>query len=179
MDVRDVTAVSSFFQQNPAELLICAAGIIRDVPLLRLTANCWDEVLAVNFKGAATCAKAALPEMIRNGSGHIIFISSFSALRPPVGQAAYAAAKAALLGFTRDLARAHGRQNIRVNAVLPGFIESRMTKNVTAKRRDEVRDDHLLNRFNTAAEVGKFIRHLHNDLPHTSGQVFQLDSRLS
>jgi len=179
LDVRDQTSIQRFFQQNPTELLICAAGIVRDVPLLRMTGDSWDDVFAVNFKGAAACAKAVLPEMIRNCVGQIIFISSFSALHPPVGQAAYATAKAALLGLTRDIALAHGRQNIRVNAVLPGFIESRMTENVTDQRRDEVRDSHLLHRFNTPAEVGKFIRHLHHDLPHTSGQVFQLDSRIS
>ncbi len=179
MDVRDEAMVRDYFQHHPAELLVCAAGIIRDAPLLRLTSDSWDDVLAVNFKGAAACARAALSQMIRNGGGHIIFISSFSALHPPVGQAAYAAAKAALLGLTEDLARAHGNRNIRVNAVLPGFIESRITENVTAKRRDEVRESHLLSRFNTPDEVGKFIRHLHHDLPHTSGQVFQLDSRIS
>ncbi len=179
MDVCDETAVRNFFQQNPAELLVCAAGITLDVPLLRMTGDSWDKVIAVNFKGAAACARAALPEMILKGRGHIIFISSFSALHPPVGQAAYATAKAALLGLTRDLALTHGGQNIRVNTILPGFIESRMTENVTDKRRDEVRDSHALSRFNTPDEVGKFIRHLHHELPHTSGQVFQLDSRIS
>ncbi|MEO5716836.1 MAG: SDR family NAD(P)-dependent oxidoreductase [Luteolibacter sp.] len=179
MDVRDESSVRRFFQQNPLELLVCAAGIIRDAPLLRMTGDSWDDVIAVNFKGAVACARAALPAMIRNGGGHIIFISSFSALHPPVGQAAYATAKAALLGLMEDLARAHGPQNIRVNTVLPGFIETRMTESVSEKRREEVRDSHLLKRFNTPVEVGKFIRHLHHHLPHTSGQVFQLDSRIS
>jgi len=179
MDVRDETAVQRFFQENDAALLVCAAGIIRDAPLLRMTRDSWDDVFAVNFKGAAACAKAVLPEMIRNGGGHIIFISSFSALHPPVGQAAYATAKAALLGLTADLARSHGERNIRINAVLPGFIETRMTESVTALRREQVRESHVLKRFNTPAEVGKFIRHLHHELPHTSGQVFQLDSRIS
>ena len=179
MDVRDVKAVRSFFDRQAADLLVCAAGIVRDALLPRMTEEAWDEVFNVNFTGAAACARAALPKMMEKGEGHIIFISSYSALHPPAGQAAYATAKAALLGLTRDLARSHGASNIRVNVILPGFLETRMTKEVTAKRRGEVLAEHVLHRFNTPETVGKFIRHLHHDLPHTSGQVFQLDSRIS
>jgi 3-oxoacyl-[acyl-carrier protein] reductase len=141
--------------------------------------NEWDEVFAVNFQGAIDCAAEVLPEMIRQGHGHVVFISSYSALHPAVGQAAYAASKAALLGLTADLAARHGSSNIRVNAILPGFIETGMTETVSARRKTEILADHSLNRFNTLAAVAKFIRHLHEDLPHTSGQVFQLDSRIS
>jgi 3-oxoacyl-[acyl-carrier protein] reductase len=115
--------------------------------------------------------------MIARGHGHIVFISSHSAKHPPVGQAAYASAKAALLGLTADLAALHGASNIRINAVLPGFVETRMTENVTETRRKQVLADHSLGRFNTCREAAAFIRFLHHELPHTSGQVFQLDSR--
>jgi 3-oxoacyl-[acyl-carrier protein] reductase len=179
MDVRDQTAVCSYFQRCPAQLLVCGAGIIRDALLQGTSSDSWDEVIAVNFDGAAACALAALPHMIAAGGGHIIFISSFSALHPPPGQVAYGTAKAALLGLTQDLARRFGSDNVRVNAVLPGFLETRMTDGVVGKRREAVLGAHLLDRFNTPAEVGKFIRHLHHDLPHTSGQAFQLDSRIA
>ena len=179
LDVCDESSISRFFQRHPADLLVCAAGITRDVPLARLSEQAWDEVFAVNFNGALACARAALPGMIQKKSGHIIFISSFSAIQPPIGQIAYAASKAALLGLTEDLARTFGSQNIRVNAILPGFLETKMTAEVTAKRRKEVREDHVLGRFNSPDQVAKFIRHLHHDLPHTSGQHFQLDSRIA
>jgi 3-oxoacyl-[acyl-carrier protein] reductase len=117
--------------------------------------------------------------MLARNTGHIIFISSFSALHPPLGQVAYAAAKAALLGYVADLAGRHGRSNIRVNAVLPGFLETRMTETVSARRRSEILAAHALERFNTCREAAGFIRFLHHDLPHTSGQVFQLDSRVN
>jgi 3-oxoacyl-[acyl-carrier protein] reductase len=152
--------------------------MVRDAPLARTTESAWEEVFAVNFTGALNCARAALPGMLERKSGHIIFFSSFSALHPPVGQVAYATAKAALLGLTVDLASTHGRAGVRVNAILPGFMESRMTASVSAQRLATIRADHLLGRFNGALEVAKFIRHLHHDLPHTSGQIFQLDSRL-
>jgi 3-oxoacyl-[acyl-carrier protein] reductase len=115
--------------------------------------------------------------MIARGHGHIIFISSRSAKHPPIGQAAYATAKAALLGLTADLASRHGPSNIRVNTVLPGFMETRMTENITQTRRQQVLADHSLGRFNTCRQTAAFIRFLHHELPHTSGQVFQLDSR--
>lgn len=179
LDVADSASVRRWMDSRPVDLLVCAAGITRDAPLARLEEMAWDEVVAVNYQGAADCAAAALPWMIEQGHGHIVFISSYSALHPPVGQAAYAAAKAALLGLTESLARQHGRCGIRVNAILPGFLETRMTEAVSAHRQAQIMEDHSLGRFNTPAAVGKFIHHLHEDLPHTSGQVFQLDSRIS
>jgi len=177
LDVRDSDAVRAYFERRPVELLVCAAGVIRDAPLARLSAEAWAETWAVNFHGAEQCAKAVLPGMRQRGGGHIVFISSFSALHPPVGQAAYAAAKAALLGFATDLAASKENPNIRINAVLPGFLETRMTETVTAPRRKQILEAHTLGRFNTCEATAGFIRFLHDELPHTSGQVFQLDSR--
>lgn len=179
LDVRDEAAVRAYFQQRQVDLLVCAAGITRDAPLARLAESAWDETWAVNFKGASLCADAVLPGMRMRKNGHLVFISSFSAINPPPGQVSYAASKAALLGLVRDLAERHGRDNIRVNAVLPGFMETRMTESVTERRREEVRAAHALGRFNTCDEAAGFIRFLHHAMPHTSGQVFQLDSRIS
>ena len=159
------------------DLLVCAAGVTHDVPIARLSEESWDHVMAVNYHGAKNCAESALPSMIARGSGSIIFISSYSALHPPVGQAAYAVAKAALLGLTKDLARRWGIHGIRVNAILPGFIETRMTDGVSLQRRTEILADHALGRYNTPASAADFIRHLQERMPHTSGQYFQLDSR--
>jgi 3-oxoacyl-[acyl-carrier protein] reductase len=177
LDIRDAAAVKNFFHHRHTDLLVCAAGITSDGPLAHLTHEAWDDTWSVNFRGALDCAEAALPGMIARGGGHIIFISSYSAIHAPSGQAAYATAKAALLGLTADLARRHGPSNIRVNAVLPGFLETRMTHSVSEKRRAEILAAHSLGRFNTCERVADFIRFLHHDLPHTSGQVFQLDSR--
>ncbi len=179
LDVSDSRAIRIYLESRRVDLLVCAAGITRDTPLARLDEGAWDEVFAVNYQGAADCAAAVLPRMIGRGSGHIVFISSFSALHPAAGQVAYSAAKAALLGLTESLAQRNGPHGIRVNAILPGFLETRMTRGVSGKRKAEILADHTLGRFNTPGAVAKFIRHLHEDLPHTSGQVFQLDSRIS
>jgi len=179
LDVRNRAAVQEYFRQRKTNLLICAAGVTHDAPLVRLSENTWDETWHVNFKGAALCADAVLPGMLAENNGHIVFISSFSALHPPAGQAAYASAKAALLGLATELAARHGSSNIRVNAVLPGFLETKMTASVTDRRRTEILAAHTLGRLNTCHEAARFIRFLHHEMPHTSGQVFQLDSRPS
>lgn len=178
LDVTDPTAITAYFSDLPVDLLVCAAGLTGEQPLGRLPETLWDGVLAVNFTGAAACARAALPGMIARGAGHLLFVSSFSALHPPPGLAAYAAAKAALLGLTRDLAARHGAQGVRVNSILPGFLETRMTREVTSGRRAAVLAEHTLGAFNTPQAVAGFIHFLHHHLPHTSGQYFQLDSRL-
>lgn len=177
LDVRDRKAIDRFFRGRAVDLLVCAAGITGDALLARQTPEQWDEVLDVNLRGARRCAIAALEQMIPRKQGHIIFVSSHSAVHPPVGQAAYAASKAALLGLTRDLASLHGQDGIRVNAILPGFLETRMTAGLGETRRQEILADHHLGRFNTPEAVGALIRCLHEDLTHTSGQIFQLDSR--
>ncbi|WP_240963783.1 SDR family NAD(P)-dependent oxidoreductase [Luteolibacter luteus] len=178
LDVTDEAGAKDYFRRHSPELLVCNAGITRDAPLAKLREADWDQVLAVNLRGAANCAAAALKGMLRSRSGHIVFISSYSAIHPPAGQAAYAAAKAGLIGLGKSLAKELGSAGIRVNVILPGFLETRMTEAVSPERRDQVKSEHALGRFNTPEAVAAFLRTLHLHLPHTSGQVFQLDSRV-
>lgn len=178
LDVRCADSVHEYFTGREVDLLVCNAGITRDHLLTHLTESDWDDLWAVNYSGALACAEAVRESMQPRGGGDIVFISSFSAKHPPLGQSGYASAKAALLGLTSDLAVRYGPDNIRVNAILPGFLESRMTASVSSERRQQVLDHHTLGRFNEASAVARFIRFLHLELPHTSGQVFQLDSRL-
>jgi 3-oxoacyl-[acyl-carrier protein] reductase len=177
VDLQNTRELETYLSCRSVDLLICAAGMIRDVPLTRATELDWDNVFSVNYQAAATCARMVLPRMMTEGRGHIVFISSYSALHPPIGQVAYATAKAALLGLTAALAVEHGAYGIRVNAILPGFLETRMTETVSSRRKNEVLAAHSLGCFNTPQTVAKFIRFLHEELSATSGQVFQLDSR--
>ncbi|MCW1913220.1 SDR family NAD(P)-dependent oxidoreductase [Luteolibacter sp. GHJ8] len=178
LDVCDASAVKEFFKDRAVDLLICNAGLTRDALLGKLPEEDWDAVMESNLRGAARCAAAASRGMLRARAGHLVFISSHSAIHPPAGQAAYAAAKAGLIGLTMSLAKELGPAGIRVNAVLPGFLETRMTKGLSVERREEVRAEHVLGRFNTAEAVGQFLVTLHERMPHSSGQVFRLDSRV-
>ena len=177
LDVTQASEVGIYFAERETDLLVCNAGITRDQPLARLTDMDWQDVVDVNLKGAIRCTRAAIESMKDRGGGSIVIVSSYSALHPPVGQSAYAASKAALLGYVSELAQEVGEDNIRINAILPGFLETKMTHSVREERKGEVIEEHTLKRLNTPSEVAAFIRFLHQELPHTSGQVFQLDSR--
>ena len=171
-------AIRRYFDEYPCDLLVCAAGIIRDRPLAKMPERDWDEVMHVNCGLASRVAEAAIPGMRSRGSGHVVFVSSYAALHPADGQAAYATAKACLHGYARDLAQEHGDAGLRFNVVLPGFMETAMTDSVSPQRREEVLSAHVLRRFNTPAHSARFIRFLEESMPHTSGQLFSLDSRL-
>lgn len=179
LDVTDASAVTTYFSHTHPDLLICNAGAIRDAPIVKLDPADWQHVIDVNFHGARRCALAVLTEMKRRECGHVVFISSYSALHPPVGQSAYAAAKAALLGLTRDLAVEAGSYGVRANTILPGFLDTPMTFAISEDRKEAVRSSHVLGSINTPESVAAFIWHLHHELPYTSGQTFQLDSRIS
>ena len=177
LDLADAGAVAQYFAVESCDLLVCAAGIVRDQPVSRMLESEWDDVFGVNFSAAACCAEAALPGMAVRGSGHVVFISSYAAVHPAVGQAAYATAKAALLGLTKGLAAEYGGAGVRVNAVLPGFLETPMTEAVSPKRKEVVRNLHMLGEFNTVDAAADFIWFLEERMPYTSGQSFSLDSR--
>jgi len=178
LDVTSQSSIIAYMHDHPCDLLICAAGMIDDRLLAKATSDQWDQLLDTNLRGAAWCAREVGKNMLKNGKGHIIFISSYSALHPPLGQIAYASAKAGLLGLTKSLAREWGSAQIRVNALLPGFMDNNMTSNVPAPHREKILADHVLGHFNTEKQVAQFIYHLHNHLTHTSGQIINLDSRI-
>jgi 3-oxoacyl-[acyl-carrier protein] reductase len=179
LDVTSTDSVCAFFETlDPLDLLVANAGLSHDQLLARTSEADWDRQLEVNLNGAYRCAKAALKPMLRRRAGHLVFISSYSAIHPPAGQAAYAAAKAGLIGLAKSLAREVGPAGIRVNVIMPGFLETRMTAAVSDARKEIVRRKHALGRLNTTDSVARFLLHLHLHLPHTSGQIFQLDSRV-
>jgi len=179
LDVSQSEHVQSYFSEvGDVDLLVCNAGVTADKPLLRMTVEDWDQVMQVNLKGAFRCAREVSRGMVKRRSGHIVLISSFSAIHPPIGQANYAASKAAMLGMMKSMARELGPRNVRVNAILPGFLQTRMTEELENVVKEAARDNHVLGRFNTPQVVADFVNFLHHQMPHTSGQVFNLDSRI-
>lgn len=179
LDLTSSFAIETFFSENPCDLLVCAAGAIADQPIIKMHESVWDEIFDINYLAAKRCALAAVASMMDKNQGHVIFISSYAACHPVIGQAAYSTAKAALLGLTRDLAFEYGPNHIRVNAILPGFMDTPMTESVSCERKREVRHSHVMGQFNTPDIVADFIWFLQECMPHTSGQIFQLDSRPS
>ncbi|MFK7909464.1 MAG: SDR family NAD(P)-dependent oxidoreductase [Akkermansiaceae bacterium] len=179
LDVISASSVKNYIgAAGEIDLLVCNAGATLDKPLAHMSESDWDQVMQVNLKGAFLCAREVSRSMMKRRSGHIIFISSFSAIHPPAGQTNYAAAKSALLGMMKSMAQEMGSRNVRVNAVLPGFLETKMTEDLPREAKQAALMRHSVGRYNTPEAVGEFITFLHQQLPHTSGQVFNLDSRI-
>lgn len=182
MNVRDRSQVEDVARQVIArwgriDVLVNCAGVTADAPAWKISPADWDQVLAVNLKAAFLCAQAALGPMVRQRGGHIIHISSFAAKTGARGQASYAAAKAGLIGLTESLAREGASHNIRVNAVLPGVLATRMISQLTSVQLHELVSANVLGRINELNEVARFIVFLAR-MRNVSGQVFQLDSRI-
>jgi 3-oxoacyl-[acyl-carrier protein] reductase len=118
---------STLSELGQVDALINNAGITRDTLLMRMSEDDWDAVLSTNLKGAFLVSKAAIRPMIRQRSGRIVNMTSVIGLVGNDGQANYASAKAGLIGLTKSMAKEVGSRGITVNAVAPGFIETRLT----------------------------------------------------
>jgi 3-oxoacyl-[acyl-carrier protein] reductase len=178
MDVRDEKQVQAYFSRlDHLDVLIANAGLTRDGAVTGLKDENFTDALDTNLRGAFLCARAALKLMLAQRSGHILFIGSRAGRYGTAGQSVYAAAKAGLVGLAQSLAREYGPRNIRCNVVLPGFLETPMTASLSGERREQIRGEHALGRFNTVENAARFIAFL-SELDHVSGQVFTLDSRI-
>ncbi|MFC5050722.1 SDR family NAD(P)-dependent oxidoreductase [Rubritalea spongiae] len=179
LDVTDDASVDAFFKVcGEVDLLVCNAGKTEDGLLAKMSETVWDRVMEVNLKGAFRCARAVSKAMLKRRSGHVVFVSSYSAFHPPLGQANYSAAKAGLEGMCKSLAQEWGGCGVRVNLIVPGFMETRMTESLNESVLDAVKKKHVLFSFNSPDKVAQFVRFLDQTMTQTSGQVFNLDSRI-
>lgn len=183
LDVTDAAAIAAAFAlirraTGGLDLLVNNAGLTADAPFWKIPEADWDRVINVCLKGAWRCCQAAVPLLEARHGGHIIQISSFAGRAGARGQAAYAAAKAGLLGLTQSLAAELAAKEIRVNAVLPGVLPTGMTSQLPPEQLAALAAANLLQRINTLDEVARFVAFLATTR-NISGQVFQLDSRLA
>jgi len=157
------------------DVLVNNAGITRDTLLMRMTEEQWDLVLKVNLKSVFNMTKAILRIMMKQRNGSIINMSSVVGVSGNAGQANYSASKAGMIGFTKSMAKELGSRNIRVNAIAPGFIETKMTE----KLPDDVRAEWMkiipLRRGGKPEDVANVALFLASDLSsYVSGQVINV-----
>jgi len=144
------------------DVLVNNAGTIADRTLAKMTKEEWQKVIDVNLTGVFHCTKLALPLLIPN-QGKIVSISSVVGERGNFGQTNYAASKAGILGFTKSLAKELGRFGVRVNAVCPGLIETRMIETMPEQVRETAKRLTCLGRFGKPEEVANVVAFLASD----------------
>jgi 3-oxoacyl-[acyl-carrier protein] reductase len=158
------------------DILVNNAGITRDGLLVRMKEEDWNLVLSVNLNGTFHCTKAVMQPMTKQRYGRIVNIASIVGAMGNAGQANYAASKAAVIGFTKTIAREYASRMVTVNAVAPGFIDTAMTQALPAEVKETLQKQIPLGRLGQPSDVADAVRFLASDeAGYITGQVIHVN----
>ncbi len=161
------------------DILVNNAGITRDNLLLKMSEADFDAVINVNLKGTFNCIKHVTPIMLKQRGGKIINMASVVALMGNAGQANYCASKAGIIGLTRSAARELGSKSITVNAVAPGFINTKMTDVLPEEVKNNYMKEIPLKKFGEVEDIAKTVAFLASDAAnYITGQVISVNGGL-
>lgn len=179
-DVTNQSEISDIFKEiGTIDVLINNAGITRDNIIVRLSKNDWNSVINTNLNGTYNCCKAAAKYMIKQKSGKIINISSIVGQIGNKGQSNYAASKAGIIGLTKSLAKELAVRNITVNAINPGYIDTKMTQELSDKNKDVFLSNIPLNKFGDPQDISNLVCFLaSNKSNYITGQSINVDGGL-
>jgi 3-oxoacyl-[acyl-carrier protein] reductase len=181
VDVADAAAVAAAGEKILAEtgrvdILVNNAGVTRDGLVMRMSEADWDTVLDTNLKGAFLFTKALTRAFVKQRSGRIINVASVIGLIGNAGQCNYAASKAALIGFTKSIARELASRSITVNALAPGFIETDMTSGLDEEMRKNILKQIPLNMLGQTEDIANAALFLASPAArYVTGQVLTVD----
>jgi 3-oxoacyl-[acyl-carrier protein] reductase len=158
------------------DVLVHSAGITRDHVLWKMSDEEWSDVLRVNLDSAFYLMRAATPLLRETGGGSVVLVSSITAQRGKFGQTNYAASKAGMIALGKTAALELGRFGIRVNAVAPAWIETRMTASVPEHVRQHELEISPLGRLGQPDDVARVVLFLGSEMSrHVNGQVIRVD----
>lgn len=181
LDVNDVAQIEATMkaiaeQFGDVGILINNAGIARDMLLMRMSEEEWDDVLSTNLKSIYRMSKAVLRPMMKARAGRIISVSSVVGHMGNAGQTNYAAAKAGVTGFTKSLAREVGSRGITVNCVAPGFIDTDMTRSLSDEHRNGLLQHIPLGRLGQVEDIAAAVAFLASPLAgYISGETLHVN----
>jgi 3-oxoacyl-[acyl-carrier protein] reductase len=177
-DRKSVTAMVDTTLENfgKIDILVNNAGTIRDSQLLKMTEENFDLVININLKGVFNCTQLVSPHMVEQRSGVILSTSSLVAPYGNYGQTNYVASKAGVVGMTKVWAREMGRRGIRVNAVAPGFIKTRLTAGIPDKVIEKLLERIPMGHFGEPVDIANaFVWLASDEAKYVSGHVFAVD----
>ena len=158
------------------DVLVNNAGITKDTLIMRMKEKDFTDVIDINLTGTFNVTKNVVSYMMKARSGRIINLSSVVGVTGNAGQTNYSASKAGIIGFTKSLAKELGSRNILVNAVAPGFIETKMTDVLKEQVKEEIAKNIPLKRMGTPEDVANVVAFLASeDSSYVTGQVIHID----
>jgi 3-oxoacyl-[acyl-carrier protein] reductase len=180
-DVSDDSSIRDAFQAvfkefKRLDVLVSNAGVLDDALIGMVSANQIKRVFETNAYGVLYCAQYAARLMARNNAGSVINVSSIIGTNGGVGQAVYAGSKAAVIGMTKSLSKELAPANIRVNAIAPGFIDTKMAHSISPEKFQERIASIKMGRIGSADEVARVVLFLASDLAsYVTGQTIGVD----
>lgn len=176
----DALAPQLLEKHGAPHAVIHNAGITQDGLHIHQTPETWQRVINTNLNAVFYWNRHLVPPMVMNGDGALVLMSSVTGIKGNVGQTAYGATKAAMIGLCRSLAPELGRFGLRVNCLAPGIIESEMTEAMPPAKLDAMRKQVPLRRLGTPQEVARVTSFLiGNDSRYMTGQTLVLDGGLT
>ena len=158
------------------DILVNNAGITRDGLMARMNEDAWDAVLDTNLKGSFICSKAAARSMMKKKWGRIVNISSVVGFSGNAGQVNYSAAKAAMQGMTKSMARELASRNITVNSVAPGYIATDMTKDLPEDIQEKLMTEIPLAALGSPEDIAGAVAYLvGEDSSYITGQTIHVN----